>query len=141
MIIDQVKLRQEHKFEYLAFLAIFAFATIAAGLSLHFFVEAPIHFLIYFPVYICAYLSSIYYANKYSIDPIGWRSDIHVLLMLIGVSIICMLIVYVAHDEVGSIYIAAVFQGLFAHLSFTSAQWHINNRNKRKLKKKVKKGR
>jgi predicted membrane channel-forming protein YqfA (hemolysin III family) len=63
----------------------------------------------------------------------------HVLLALIGVCVVCMSIVYVAHEEVGSIYVAAFFQAAFAYVAFSSAQFHINRRDKKRLKLKVKK--
>jgi hypothetical protein len=49
-----------------------------------------------------------------------------------------MLIVYVAHDEVGSIYITAFFQVIFAYIAFSSAQRHINKRDIKRLKQKLK---
>lgn len=139
MATEQFYLRQSHKAEYIAFMALIATFTIVGGLILHWLVGATIHFLLYFPVYICAYLSAIFYANKFAIDPVGWRSDMHVLLMLIAVCAICMLIVYVAHEEVGSIYATAFFQIVFGYVAFSSAQYQINRRDKRRLKMKVKK--
>jgi hypothetical protein len=139
MTTEQFHLRQSHKAEYIAFMALIAVVTIVGGLSLHWLVGASIHFLLYFPVYICAYISAIYYANKFAIDPVGWRVDMHVLLALIGVCVVCMSIVYVAHEEVGSIYVAAFFQAAFAYVAFSSAQFHINRRDKKRLKLKVKK--
>jgi cobalamin biosynthesis protein CobD/CbiB len=138
MTTEQFHIRQSHKIEYLAFIVLIAVAIIVLGMSLHWLLEAPVHFLLYFPVYMSAYIASIIYANKYAIDPIGWRSEIGVLLILIAVCVVCMLIVYVAHDEVGSIYITAFFQVIFAYIAFSSAQWHINKRDKKRLKQKLK---
>jgi cobalamin biosynthesis protein CobD/CbiB len=138
MTTDQFHIRQSHKIEYLAFIVLIAVAIIVLGMSLHWLLEAPVHFLLYLPVYMSAYIASIIYANKYAIDPIGWRSEIGVLLALIAVCVVCMSIVYVAHDEVGSIYIAAFFQVIFAYIAFSSAQWHTKKIYKKRLKQKLK---
>jgi amino acid transporter len=139
MNTEQRHLINQHKLEYVTFVALISVFTIICGLALYWVAEATVHFLLYFPVYLSTYIASIFYANKYGIQPLEWRNDMVVLLTLIGVCVACMMIVYVAHKEVGTIYISALFQLIFGYLAFTSAQWQVNKREAKVMKAKIKK--